>query len=78
MSDGFNKGDRLLKIYTTSKCSACKSLKERLYRKNIPFKEVDVTKIPPDKQFKILKGRTSVPIIMKGKSIIEERELWKL
>ena len=65
-------------IYTTPKCSACKALKIRLCKKNIAFKEIDATKIPPDKQHKILKGRTSVPIIMmKSGRIIEERDLWK-
>ncbi len=55
----------MVKVYYTPGCSACKQVKEYLASKNIPFEQIDLTKIDPREQSKLISkfGRLAVPII---------------
>jgi len=55
----------MVRVYFTPGCSACAQVKEYLKSKNIPFKEVDLTKIDPQEQQKLVSrlGQLRVPIV---------------
>jgi len=55
----------MIKVYFTPGCSACHQVKSYLRSKEKSFEEIDLTKIEPREQAKLVSrlGRLSVPII---------------
>jgi glutaredoxin 3 len=59
-----------VEIYTTQWCPYCRTAKALLARKNVPFKEIDVSTSSEIRQAMIQRanGRTSVPQIFIGET----------
>ena len=66
LSQTLSKGQ--ITLYTTTYCPYCTYAKDFLTRKNLPFREVDVTNEPSLREALVeqTKGRTTVPQIFIG------------
>lgn len=61
-----------VKIYTTENCSYCKAAKDLLVRRNVPYKEILLTKNNADEWTNITKkfGLNAVPQIFVGEVLV--------